>query len=255
MSYSRKGMAALLGWAVALALAAGQARGAGLDLAWDGCGLEGSRNVAPACGAVESHDLVATFQSPVDIDCMFNLVVMIDLLVESAAETPPFWHFESGGCNATGFEVVRDPSGLPGGCTAISPWDTMGAHVVAVVHRGHGRVRLFGQFPRPLSHPVRIEKGVNYFGFRLRFSTRNATAAGGACAGCEERVAIVWNQAWLEADTTLPPDCLAPHTRTTILYGPGLAGQCATWNGASAGACAALPVRAVTWGRIKSLYR
>lgn len=83
----------------------------------------------------------------------------------------------------------------------------------------------------------------HYWAFELRFTNRNRVA----CAGCSEPKVLLWQKAIFESnDGSLAVEVM----------GPGKLNDCVTLNGAAPALCEhLLPVRATTWGRIKSMYR
>ena len=75
------------------------------------------------------------------------------------------------------------------------------------------------------------------------------TGEGTVCGGCAGSACLVLNGMWIRRQ----PGAVGGDV---LLSEPGT-GQAnwATWQGGTGADCAAVPVRAVTWGRLKGLYR
>ena len=241
-------------------LAAGEAR-AGLDLTWQACPANGgTSNINVDCCSNGYYDLVGTFQVPEPHDCLVEIVAVLDLQVEGSTVLTPFWRFETGGCNSGGVVASSEPDELQGGCSVPSPWDSSTTNAVFLGQstRGTNIARfIVVVYGRPFFTVDSLGAGQTYYAFHFRFRTSNATESGGACLGCRDRVAIVWN--WCELMALLPGD--AERCRESIfgtnriISSPGLVSNCATWNDASSATCASTPVRNLTWGKLKTLYR
>ena len=239
-------------------LTAGEAR-AGLDLTWQACPANGgTSNINVDCSSNGYYDLVGTFQVPEPHDCLYDIFATLDLQVEGSAVLTPFWHFETGGCNSGGVVTSSGRDELQGRCSAPSPWDsnTTQGFFSGPSRYGPNRTRFFVVVVSRAFTVDSLSVGQTYFAFHLRFRTSNATESGGACLGCRDRVAIVWNSCQFDA---LIPDAESCRERIfgpySIISSPGLVSNCATWNDASSATCAATPVRNLTWGKLKTLYR
>jgi len=109
---------------------------------------------------------------------------------------------------------------------------------------GPNRVRIDVMIARSNDTPTILEAGQMYYGFHLRFVTDNATEAGGGCEGCAARVAFVWSRAEVFSSPNTVNQC--PDAASMLLEGIS---RRVTWNSG------VTPIRNVTWGRLKTLYR
>ena len=91
---------------------------AGLDLTWNAC----NRSTAPhaddvtlACDGSSGAQLFGNFQSPQNLSGFLSMDAVIDIRT-GGGTLPPFWHFESGGCNEAGLGLsAAQPAAL---CTS-----------------------------------------------------------------------------------------------------------------------------------------
>jgi hypothetical protein len=226
---------------------------AGLDLSWDDCLGAGNPTTDKVfdCSGTAAYNLVIQFTSPVLLDHCNAITGYLDIQNETPGPLAPFWHFERGACqypqgDPLGAFLLDDIRMLPT-CSSnhADIWGGDGTGGIADIPAygadypadGRGRFlladfRLDGQ---------RVEAGVKYYAFHLRFST----ARRGECAGCTDRVAIVLNALVLgSSDGSLPVELTTAEKM-----------NCATINGASTSTCAATPTRSTTWGRLKAMYR
>jgi hypothetical protein len=244
-----------------LALGAAPAHAAGLSLTWDRCATNvgATSDKVFDCANVSSYaELFAVFNPPANAN-LLALYFSIDLQSAGAA-LPDFWRLTmpltvGGSCNDdVHVTYCARPSSFY--CTATSPWEGSGSPAecrgAAVLPNigyvpgmgGPNRARLAGALERSSTTDFPVVAGTNYFAFHLDFYMSSASEAGGACAGCSESVAIVWNSA----------EIFSFSGESVPITGAGLVGNCATVNGATS-ICAATPARNRTWGALKSLYR
>jgi hypothetical protein len=234
-----------------------------LDLTWDNCVTANLKNGEPAasngktfdCSTLNTYRLHGCFKTPVDLPDFFAMDVSMDLQQSAAGALIPFYHYESGGCNASGIALSVDKStagalGDGNACANFeSPWGALGEQPAFAGITGYafdfgqpGRGRLLVSISRASDNPVALVANRNYYGFHLRLSTGNREA----CATCGAPAALVWNSAQLYS-TTIP---------VVTLSGPSAKGTayCA-WIGDAVSGCAATPVRNITWGKLKTMYR
>ena len=247
---------ALLLAAAVIVFARGEVQ-AGLDLTWGACPADGgTANVNVSCESGRDYDLVGTFQVPTPHDCFVSMDLVLDFQVENSSTVSPFWHFEAAGCNRGGISLSSDPRELQNGCSAPSPWDTTVIPQYAYgIFPGPNTSRLLFYILNLYQTRSALTPGQTYYAFHIRFHTINAVEAGGNCAGCRDKVAILWKTAQLVADIPPLDPSRCREGKVTVLDGPGLVGNCATWNGASVTTCGGTPVKNRTWGMLKALYR
>ena len=237
-------------------LAAGPAASAteGLYLTWNDCALDpgASHDVTNTCDSdLGQKTLYCAFTVPALVDSVLGLQVVVDLQ-HSEASLPDWWRLEVAGCRAG--ELRADfnfPSqsgcgdtfqGLAvGGLLGYYPAQPRGganqAHILVAASRlpGYGYMR--------------FEPDVMYHGARLTISNVGTVAPQTVCAGCSGSACLVLNSVLIQRQ---------PGAAGGDVFigqpGPDDA-NFATWQGGSTAGCVAVPVRAVTWGRVKSLYR
>jgi hypothetical protein len=226
---------------------------AGLDLTWNACNTGTGRAADvtfPCADRTAVERLFGCFQVPEAMPQFFVLDVVLDLQVEDAS-LPPFWRFEPFGCNESGLGASPYLPDSPGICDGVLwPWGQAEDAVPLEIQfqTGFGsasRARILIHLFRPSTYPFPLDANANYFAFYLAFSFGRAAEAGGTCAGCPSRLAIVWNSA----------QAFGTDGQVLTVIGAGRATQCATVNGAGSATCAATPVKKVTWTALKSIYR
>lgn len=219
---------------------------AGLDLSWGNCPPNGgvsNQNLAPCDGNGGPYQLFGNFQSPVTV----NNFVALDAIIMLRDEDRPniagsFWDF--GTCNSSGIAIS---DARPATCVGGSnPWGGGGSASDAfitnyVVQPDPQQARMYLTIARGATSPTTINAGTNYYAFDLQIFEDNQ----GACPGCLDRVAFVWNEATLFSTTD----------NAVVITNPGNLSQCGTANGATAANCGITPVNNKTWGSVKALYR
>ena len=247
----------LLLCAVVLTFAAPSAHAA-LNLSWNDC--FGNAGALPTisfdCAAGGPYKLIGSFQTLGAVTNAFAMDVTLDFNLEGQTSLPPFWHFESGGCNETGLglSIDRSASGTcaTGNSTMWGPAGTLGTGFLTGYSTGvngpnRGRQNL--SIARDATSPVNVAgPPTKYYAFTLSFFMDNSVqnGSGNNCIGCPNPVDIVWNKMILYNTTG------APANELTCLDTGSMC--CASANGGGA-QCTATPARARTWGAVKSLYR
>lgn len=225
----------------------------GIDLSWNACPAAGGTfNVDANCTSPQTFDLVGTFQVSSPHDCFYSMAIYLDLQVEGPS-LPPFWHFESGGCNQGMVTAAARPEEVLEGCNAPTPWDSTALCCFYESFHSPNGARIQLHIGDSQGQTTSLSPGQTYYAFHLRFRTDRASEAGGACQGCRDKIAIVWNQATLNAFA--PPGQECRESDPVYLVSAGPFGNCATWNSPSAYLCGATPVQQTTWGKLKMLYR
>jgi hypothetical protein len=257
---------ALLG---SLMLVGSQAFAQGIDLSWDACighAAAKDRRTFSCSGTVqEEYSLMLQFKTAQDIPNFVAAVAYVDLQLADHQPLSPFWRFENGGCNRSGF-AVHDA--LPASCDEVcvlDPWGGDGSE-------GDEQFAAYGvDFRRPgngyfvladvRTMPIRLHATKNYFAMEMRFDTRNRAT----CAGCDEGGVLAFQKLELESNDGSPRVDLTSYDKY---------GQCAGLNGdfhlcycgccncpslranAEAGnPCNPTPTHPSTWRMLKTLYR
>jgi len=237
--------------AFALAGRAGIAH-AGLDLAWKACSQMPTATSSQVADCANSTvlDLYGTLQLDSDFPGFVDLEMAFDLRTTALA-MPAIWNVESNACGG-GQDVLLDLGGTGPQCPVTSYsfaiWNT-NRSIQSEIHYSidpedprHARLQIVGH--RSSRDPTVLRAGTNYAVFGLALPLSRATESGGLCGGCDAPLAIVWNSATLHS---------ASASRT--ISGPGLGSSCVTLNGAPLELCGVTPVRARTWGTVRTLYR
>jgi hypothetical protein len=215
----------------------------GINLRWTDCGEFGIVARSFACNTnVGTNQLFASVIAPVPMNQLEGMEAVIDLQSLSAS-LPNFWQLGSGGCRSGALTHNFDFTLGPFNCG--DPWQGVAA----------GGESYQAGFPFPngarikivvaVQVPVSIDDVTEYYAFELRFS--NAKAVGtGACAGCIVPVCLVLNQIKL-----VQPAGVGDY----VVQNPILTNG-ASWQQYGANCpFQEVPVRATSWGAVKSLYR
>ena len=222
-----------------------------LRLAWDDCptASSASSNKNFSCDTNLGHaSLFCAFSVAQPIDQIIGLEIVVDLQ-SSAATMPDWWQLgpfpscrhdlltasldysEASECEDPGFVgalvqdyLVGEPRGLP----------------------SQARIKAVCYLPTPQVTSVGTD--TTYHAVRLALSYDRTTSLN-FCTGCAQPACLVLNSILVRrvegasgGDVHLEPS------------GPG-SSNWATWRGTGTSLCMSVPVRPVTWGQIKSLYR
>ena len=245
-----------VGAALALLLVAGAARAAlpGISLDWHDCpgGATSSADLTFDCSSnTAQFPLVGSLLLSAPEMNLIGAELVIDVQ-HTAATMPDWWRLDgsgSGGCRAGALSTSFDFTGTPG-CT--DAW----------LANGFGGIQSFSIGPpdHPALNQARIKvvaavtsdnavtmnANVQYGVVITLLSSDHSTGAG-ICAGCPGRACLVLNSILLRRVPGMGADL--------FLSTPASAqSNWATWQGSGAD-CALVPVRRMTWGAIKSLYR
>jgi hypothetical protein len=208
----------------------------GINIAWDACGPAGVANKDFACASNVGVDVfVVSYVAPIT---MPNPLVGIeaDVMVQppGGAPLPSWWQFQVGGCRegALTLSANRAADTL---CLESSPDSQIlyWAFVPGYDSPQSGSLLVGAGVGLP---GVWITPEVEYFGFRVAVSHAKSTGLD-SCGGCANRLTLVLREVHLHGETD-----------TIFLTNP-LRQNVITWQGGL------VPVRSVTWGQIKGLYR
>jgi len=247
-------IARLLAHTALLALLGG-ARAAAADgqiyLTWDDCAAQGLHNQASACLSNEgSTMLYSSFVLDGAVDGVVGIQVTIDLQ-HSASAMPDWWRLQGPGECRDGALHVSGAFGIAE-VACEDPWRQLGGgevlYDVGVAPRQPNQARIVGTWAIPADSARALRAGVLYYGLKFRIDNAR-TVFPGECPGCNQPVCLVLNRVELLREFGADPPLVALETS-----GPDEARR-ATWLGGAGASCEAVPVRARTWGQIKSLYR
>ncbi|MBI5709680.1 MAG: hypothetical protein HZC42_05145 [Candidatus Eisenbacteria bacterium] len=241
-------LAFLLAFAAAPALAA-----EGLWLTWDECVLDPAaphnRN-SPCLGNVNGQDLYCAFQMPFPVDSVLGVDIVVDVQHGSPV-LPSWWQFAPDSCRAGQLRVSFDFS-TSSFCTDF--WFGNGVGGLQGYYQGEprgganqARIKIAGAVLPGFGYRQLTAADV-YYAAKLTITNAHTVDPGG-CPGCINPACLVLNSIAIRRQPGAPGG-------DVFLQGPGPGnGNFATWQGGSGADCTAVPVRSMTWGRVKSLYR
>ena len=243
----------------ALALFAPRAGAAtfGGNLSWGDCGASGRMQEDFACDTnVGASVLYVSVVTGIDMPQLNGAACALNLKTAQASTLSPWWHMETDGCrgaasgNYTIAGLVTDFD-FTGNTNCLDPWTGGAAGGLDYTpaypfYPGGNIVRIRTVCAIPGS--VAIDGTHEYYVTKLVFRHLK-TVGEGACPGCDESACIALN-------TVLVTQ---PAGVGDVYFGDGQAYQ-RNWvhwqTGVVTGGCpASIPVRNVSWGQVKSLYR
>ena len=251
-------------WASSLLLLAALCRAApasgqhgAINLFWDDCGASGSLRKTFACDTnTGAHVLVGSFIAPGYLVSVSGWTASLEL--QSACPAyPDWWKMRTGYCRNGSLNSSFDFTSGPTSCFDYWQGGAMGM-VSMDDPAGRGAVVTL-QCAWPVLDPRAgpIEEGTHVYAFKM--VVNNAKTVGpGSCAGCQDDLCLVLKSILIHQTPGTPEG-------DRWLGNPDLS-QVAAWQGGSwswnhlqpGGVCTGdcpTPVRARTWGQIKSLYR
>lgn len=220
----------------------------GLALNWNDCPLSPSsqRGLIAACQNSGSEELIASFELSAPLDSVIALEAVVD--VQSAASTlPPWWQYGPAGCRQQ--QLIASAT-FPGLTACADFWQNSATYsgppvyLPGAPHGGTNTARIVISVAVLSSEARALAQGTRYYAARLTFlNSPDAT-----CPGCETPACLVLNSIRL----VRIPGTATGDLELTI---PASAGANeATWQSVTA-TCDQVPVRRISWGRIKMLYR
>ena len=233
--------------AVGLLVSASTAWSAGINMAWDDCGIDGgAQNKDFACATNAGASVVVCSFEPSQTNDANTVGLELVIDVEPAApELPTWWSFNGAGANCRGTALSGNTT-LP--TTALSCVDTFEGFALSTIAydfiTGTPRARIRMAVAVAPDHKASTSPGHEYFAGALVLS--NKGTLGTECSGCATPMCLGCNQLRVYA---------GDGSSFEFLGGP-LARNWVGWQGRSVVTCPSeVPVRARTWGAIKSQYR
>jgi len=236
-----------------LAVAAGRAEAAGINLSWDDCGLQGSSFKTFACNTNEGSDaLVVSCQLPLGIDGVW--VANAHLSLTTSVILPDWWRIRSTldpppypeTCRDTlGMRPTHEPQNSP--CPAMFPAAPVIVARFGPQDAGNNRLSIVAQVGS-FTESAPVAADLEYYVLTLRI-LHDKTVGGGACAGCEAEACIILDRILVVPGVDEPG---TPIEITTTLDRREV-----TWQSSDIPSCpfAPVPVQQSTWGRVRALYR
>jgi hypothetical protein len=224
----------------------------GLFLTWGDCALgPSSHDATNACDTnLGDQRLYCAFRMPFAADSVLGLELVVD--VQHADVTmPDWWMFSWGGCRAgylrPSFDFTQRSScrdflfgSATGGLQDYTVGQPRGGANQARIRMAAAVLPGFGY--------ATLNATDMYYAAVLSIPN-DYTVGGTVCSGCAGSACLVLNSILVRRQ----PGAAGGDIDLTVA-GPGDA-NFATWQGGAIANCSAVPVRSMTWGRIKGLYR
>lgn len=226
------------------------AHAAGVNLSWDACGATGQPIRSSACdtNSGPANVLIGSVVAPAGMKSFEGYFASMKVQSDSP-NLPSWWQ-------------VRSSWSMPNACRdgAVAASVNFSGYPTTCADFFAGRGIVWGvqdpAFPTPNSMTFVVNglvgstqwgplsEGVEYYMFALTI-TNAKTVGVGACAGCSTGVCVSFESINLVQHNDLAQLVTGPALRDYV-----------TWNNPSPSTCAgSTPVRASTWGQVKSLYR
>jgi hypothetical protein len=240
--------------AVLLALAAPVARAdSALYLSWNDCAL-GSESVQTFlfdCGTEAGfEELFCAFRMPLATGAdVLGITAVVDIQSE-ALTLPDWWRLGAvGDCRSGALTIGGD---FTLGAACVDPWQGQAVSEIQAYNAGEPRggpnqARIKAVCGIVPSLARTLDDTSVYYGMKLVIQNTRSTGAA-ACAGCLQSACLVLNSIEVKRVAGAPGGDLVLATPAPVN------GNWARWQGGVVN-CGLVPVRNMTWGRVKSLYR
>ena len=231
-----------------LAMSVSLASAAGINLAFNDCGTNGTPSQSFDCASNSGvpFAMFASFVPPAGVDNFLGVSSQMDI-TSSTASLPDWWKHGTGQCRGTsGMTVDFNFTSGPFGCADFYSGQAAGGSAYDVAFNGPNRARLRVQCAVPIDNRGPVDPSTEYYAYRVSLLRSKSTAAG-SCAGCSTPMCIVLNsiQLFQPPDALNDPELVDPVNSNYV-----------TWQAASVPGCPlSTPTQNSSWGRVKSLYR
>ncbi len=219
-----------------------------LYLDWNDCvlGTSATSDFTSSCAADSgSQDLYVAFSLDTPLTDVVAIRVVVDLQ-HQAGSLPPWWQLAPDGCR---FGGLVQSAQFDGGNACGDYWAGAGSFdmpppfFVGLPGNQASRARIQFTIGVPSDQARSLPSTTTiYYAARLMLENIGTWS----CVGCMEGACLVLNSI----------EIFRPGLDPVVLTTPGPDhANWVTWQGGGSADCTAVPVRAVTWGQIKSLYR
>jgi hypothetical protein len=225
----------------------------GLYLTWNECELGPGAShdrVSPCDNNLGEQALYCAFRLPAPADSVLGVEIVVDLQ-HADPVLPDWWRFGVGACRAGNLRADFDFT-AQSGCADFFFGNAAGGLQGYYVTEPRGglnqaRIKLAASLLPSFGY-AELDSINMYYAGRLTITNAYTVLPPFECPGCTGPACLVFNSMIIHRQ----PGAVGGDVFLSV-PGPGNANW-ATWQGTGAD-CAAVPVRAVTWGRLKSLYR
>jgi len=236
---------------LALLLAAAPARASQgqIYLTWDDCDKDGAglHDTSIACLTNDGASyLYCAFKLSEAVSDVIGIVVTVDMQ-HSLGTLPDWWEIQGEGqCRDGQLHVSGD---YTQNSVCADPWHNLGEGTTAYYPQvSEGRMRILGTYAVRSDSARSLAADTFYYGLTIVIGNER-TVFPAECAGCNKPACLVLNNIrLLRGPDSVPVE--------VTIDDPGAPGSNhVAWVGGAGADCSAVPVRASTWGRLKSLYR
>jgi len=191
------------------------------------------------------NTLVASFVAPGSLTALRAAQALLSIQ-SNGATLPAWWGMRTGFCRSSS-SLLMNANFTSGPFTCFDYWQgfAIGAPNLRTPVGNRTLIDVIAALPVEATNIAPIPEGTEVYAFKLTIDNRRTTGLG-SCAGCGTGVCIAVNSMKFIQVAPLGDIVLtSPATRAH-----------ATWQGGTEIDCyLATPVRDMTWGRIKTLYR
>ena len=230
-----------------MCLTAPAASAAGIDLAWNDCGTNGTMTQTFACDVNSGlpFTLYASFVPPAGIDEFLGMSAQIDLCTMGWTFTD-WWAHGAGQCRGTGaLSTSFDFTSGPFSCADVYFGQAAGGFAYDVGYGSPARARLRIQCAVPFDNRIAVDPSTEYYAAKVSVGRSKSTGAG-SCAGCSTPACIILNsvQLFQPPEAQNDPEISNP-VNSNYAY----------WQATPPGCPANVVAKNTSWGRVRSRYR
>ena len=220
----------------------------GMSLNWNDCPLSPASlsSLITPCENAAQEDLVASFELAAPVDSVIAIEAVIDVQGGDPA-LPSWWQYGPGGCRYGQLIASGNFSGLTACGDLWRNAATFAGPPVYVTGAPRGapnQARIVASLAVLSSEARALLAGTRYYAVRFAFQND----PGSMCPGCQAAACLLLNSIRL---VRIPG---AVSGDVVLDTAADVASNRVTWQSASA-TCNAVPVRRLSWGQIKMLYR